>query len=99
QTADLSGANLSEANLQYADLNSANLYESNLSGADLHGADVRGVIYIGESPLGQAKWTHQAHLPLLLQGVEAWNQWRSEQRTLRPDLVKASLENKDLRGV
>ena len=38
------------------------------------------------------------HLELLKQDVEAWNEWRSENMDLKPDLRRANLENKDLSG-
>jgi uncharacterized protein YjbI with pentapeptide repeats len=39
------------------------------------------------------------HLEILEQGVEAWNQWRSKNRSIRPDLMGADLTKSDLHGV
>ena len=36
------------------------------------------------------------HLRILQQGVEAWNQWRRENRGLYPDLSRADLSGADL---
>ena len=46
---------------------------------------------------------NQDHQAILRKGVEAWNQWRSDDATLRPDLrgadlYAASLSEADLRG-
>ena len=42
---------------------------------------------------------NQEHIDLLKQGVEAWNQWRKDHRSERPDLRKAKLRRFDLFGV
>jgi uncharacterized protein YjbI with pentapeptide repeats len=39
------------------------------------------------------------HLKILKQGVDAWNQWRRENRAIQPDLVQADLARAHLRGV
>jgi len=36
------------------------------------------------------------HLQILMQGVEAWNQWRSQNEDIRPDLSEANLYAKNL---
>ena len=51
---------------------------------------------------------NEEHLAILKQGVEAWNRWREENPTIRPDLsganlseanlIKADLRRADLRG-
>lgn len=38
------------------------------------------------------------HVPILKQGLEAWNQWRSENESIRPDLSYADLSYADLSG-
>jgi uncharacterized protein YjbI with pentapeptide repeats len=38
------------------------------------------------------------HLKILKQGVEAWNKWRSEHRSVHPNLSSANLRGADLRG-
>ncbi len=40
----------------------------------------------------------KTHLEKLRAGVESWNQWRSAEPALRPDLRKADLANADLGG-
>jgi uncharacterized protein YjbI with pentapeptide repeats len=37
-----------------------------------------------------------AHLQILQQGVETWNQWRDRHRALRPDLSRADLSGANL---
>jgi len=32
---------------------------------------------------------NEEHLAILKQGAEAWNKWRLENPTIRPDLIKA----------
>ncbi|GCE09479.1 toll/interleukin-1 receptor domain-containing protein [Dictyobacter aurantiacus] len=39
------------------------------------------------------------HVKLLKQGVEIWNQWRTEHRDARPDFSGADLHDSDLQGV
>jgi hypothetical protein len=39
------------------------------------------------------------HRQILEQGVEAWNQWRNENRDITPDLIRADLSGTNLRGV
>ena len=39
------------------------------------------------------------HLKILEQGVEVWNEWRKENLTLRPDLLRVDLSGKNLRGI
>jgi uncharacterized protein YjbI with pentapeptide repeats len=39
------------------------------------------------------------HLEVLRQGVEAWNKWRSENRKLRPNLIRADLRGMNLSGL
>jgi uncharacterized protein YjbI with pentapeptide repeats len=39
------------------------------------------------------------HLKILEQGIEAWNQWREVNPTIKPNLRKAKLEARNLRGV
>ena len=39
------------------------------------------------------------HFQLLMQGTEAWNQWRDQNRDIRPDLHRANLSGTDLYGV
>ena len=34
---------------------------------------------------------NEEHLAILKQGAEAWNKWRLENPTIRPDLIKAGL--------
>ncbi len=41
---------------------------------------------------------NEEHLKILKQGVKAWNRWREENRSIRPDLIKARLIKADLRG-
>ena len=41
---------------------------------------------------------NEEHLAKLLEGVEAWNQWREENPGIRPDFGRADLRNADLRG-
>ena len=38
------------------------------------------------------------HLEIINRGVEAWNEWRRQNRQVRPDLQGASLREKDLSG-
>jgi hypothetical protein len=38
------------------------------------------------------------HLQILQQGVEAWNKWREQNRSISPDLSRANLRGADLRG-
>ena len=40
----------------------------------------------------------QRHLDILMQGVEAWNQWREEHPKIQPDFRNADLQKADLRG-
>jgi uncharacterized protein YjbI with pentapeptide repeats len=40
----------------------------------------------------------EEHLKILEQGVEAWNQWRAENRSMRPNLNKARLSGANLSG-
>jgi uncharacterized protein YjbI with pentapeptide repeats len=42
---------------------------------------------------------NQRHLHLVEQGVETWNQWRLEHPTIVPDLRKANLEGRVLKGI
>jgi TIR domain/Pentapeptide repeats (8 copies) len=42
---------------------------------------------------------NQEQLEILKQGVKAWNQWRDEHRTIRPDLDRADLCGARLSGV
>lgn len=42
---------------------------------------------------------NQEHLDILKKGVETWNQWRREHPDIKPDLIGASLESADLRGI
>jgi uncharacterized protein YjbI with pentapeptide repeats len=39
------------------------------------------------------------HVEILAQGVEAWNAWRQQDRTIVPDLTGISLREKDLEGI
>src|SRR5580658_5943076 len=39
------------------------------------------------------------HVALLKKGVDAWNEWRRENRDVRPELSEANLRKADLRGV
>ena len=39
---------------------------------------------------------NEEHLKILLEGVEAWNAWRRENREVRPDLTRAKLTDADL---
>ena len=41
---------------------------------------------------------NQEHLEILKQGVDAWNKWREEHRSVQPDLSGAQLINTDLSG-
>jgi Pentapeptide repeats (8 copies) len=41
---------------------------------------------------------NEEHLQLLKQGVEAWNQWRRENRAIHPNLGLVDLSEADLRG-
>jgi hypothetical protein len=41
---------------------------------------------------------NREHLARLLQGVEAWNQWRAAHRDIQPDLSGAGLNEKNLSG-
>jgi hypothetical protein len=36
------------------------------------------------------------HLQILMQGVETWNQWRSKNRDIKPDLTSVCLAGTDL---
>src|SRR5215208_527462 len=40
----------------------------------------------------------QSHLEFLTRGAEAWNSWRAENRSIRPDLSEADLPEADLSG-
>jgi hypothetical protein len=40
----------------------------------------------------------EEHLAILKQGVEAWNKWRIEHPTTRPDLFEADLSRANLSG-
>jgi uncharacterized protein YjbI with pentapeptide repeats len=40
----------------------------------------------------------QTHLDVLLQDVEAWNEWREQNPSIRPDLSEADLTGADLTG-
>ena len=40
--------------------------------------------------------SNQEHLDLLKQGKEAWNTWRKQQPSLKPDLSGADLSKVDL---
>jgi uncharacterized protein YjbI with pentapeptide repeats len=42
---------------------------------------------------------NEEHLAILRQGVEAWNQWRGENRKIMPDLNMADLRGASLSGV
>ena len=42
---------------------------------------------------------NEEHVTLLKQGVTAWNAWRSENPTVRPDLHGATLSGANLHGV
>jgi uncharacterized protein YjbI with pentapeptide repeats len=42
---------------------------------------------------------NQEHLDLLKQGVEAWNQWRKENPSVRPDLREEDLQGRDFNGI
>jgi hypothetical protein len=39
---------------------------------------------------------NQKHLDLLTQGIERWNQWRTANSALRPDLSFADLTGMDV---
>jgi uncharacterized protein YjbI with pentapeptide repeats len=39
------------------------------------------------------------HLKILEQGIDVWNQWRRENRTIQPDLIQADLARAQLQGV
>jgi uncharacterized protein YjbI with pentapeptide repeats len=41
----------------------------------------------------------QSHLDILLQGVEAWNEWREQNPSIMPDLSGADLTGADLNWV
>jgi Pentapeptide repeats (8 copies) len=41
----------------------------------------------------------QTHLDILLQGVEAWNEWREQNPSTRPELSGADLTEANLSGV
>ncbi len=47
-----------------------------------------------EGPLANPK-----HLEILKQGVETWNQWRTDHPDIRPDLAEAELSGTNLSGV
>ena len=40
--------------------------------------------------------TYQAHLEVLAQGVDTWNEWRKKDLALQPDLSGANLGGADL---
>ena len=39
------------------------------------------------------------HLAVLRQGVDAWNNWRRENPSIKPNLRNAKLEDKNLEGI
>lgn len=41
---------------------------------------------------------NEEHLAILKQGMEVWNQWRKENREIRPDLHHANLWGMNLHG-
>ncbi|MDE3090475.1 MAG: pentapeptide repeat-containing protein, partial [Chloroflexota bacterium] len=42
---------------------------------------------------------NEEHLSVLKQGAKIWNEWRLENRDVRPRLFGARLEGRDLSGV
>ena len=40
---------------------------------------------------------NEEHLAILKQGAEAWNKWRLENPTIRPDFIEANFSRADLR--
>jgi uncharacterized protein YjbI with pentapeptide repeats len=42
---------------------------------------------------------NEEHLAILEQGVEAWNAWREANPGVQPDLARAKLADRDLRGI
>ena len=42
---------------------------------------------------------NEEHLAILKKGVKEWNKWREENPVIRPDLRRAHLEKRDLRGI
>jgi hypothetical protein len=41
---------------------------------------------------------NESHLSVLKQGVESWNQWREQDRNIKPDLSEADLPRVNLSG-
>ena len=41
---------------------------------------------------------NESHLSVLKQGVESWNQWREQDRNIKPDLSEADLPRVSLSG-
>ena len=41
---------------------------------------------------------NEEHLKILLSGVERWNEWREQNREIRPDLSNANLSGTNLSG-
>ena len=48
--------------------------------------------------MGVGTVANEEHLRILSQGVEVWNQWREENRDVRPDLAGANLRDAKLAG-
>lgn len=46
----------------------------------------------------RTRWPNKEHLEFLNKGVEFWNQWRKENPDIRPDLSRAHLGRRVLRG-
>jgi uncharacterized protein YjbI with pentapeptide repeats len=42
---------------------------------------------------------NEEHVKILMQGVDAWNQWRMENPDVRPDLYRTDFRTPELRGV
>jgi hypothetical protein len=72
---------------------------------------IRGLLEFKGYPVSNANWDRElnaissavssvarTHAPILRRGVDAWNQWRSENPTIRPNLKRLSQHGKLLTG-
>jgi uncharacterized protein YjbI with pentapeptide repeats len=53
---------------------------------------------MGDDALPSPPMANEEHLNLLLQGSQPWNEWRSANPEIKPDLRKADLHEMDLKG-
>jgi uncharacterized protein YjbI with pentapeptide repeats len=100
EKADLRGTNFSGADLRCARLNFADLLATNFTGADLREANIT-FANLEMANLTNANFFagNPEHLLILQAGVEIWNNWRSEQAEIIPDLRGANFHRLELHRI